>query len=106
MTTEIQWLTTAPNPRVVCHTADAGQRGWRLHAVIGSGKDPLYTFEYKTSLCGLAPARGWGVDMFIDKPCERCYRKALYLRLEIDPAVTHEWNLMQTYESTKVSVTR
>ena len=58
-----------PNPRVVSHTADAGQRGWRRHVLL----EPLS--EYQTALCGLVPSHGWGYDMFIDKPCERCLKK-------------------------------
>jgi hypothetical protein len=72
----IQWLTTMPNPRVVSHTADDGQRGWRTHAVEAEGTDSLASLRHKAALCGLRPAHGWGLDLFIERKCTRCLRKA------------------------------
>lgn len=45
----IHWLTTSPNPKSSARGCDAGQRGWRLHAVEAAeenllpfvGVDPL-----------------------------------------------------------------
>lgn len=71
---DVQWLTTSPNPRVVCHTEDDGQRGWRVHALILSDKG-VKSATRIASLCGLRPAHGWGMDLFVARPCERCVAK-------------------------------
>lgn len=75
-----EWLTTMPNPTVIGYGPDQGQRGWRLHYV------ETGTFVYERingekidkspALCGLTPAHGWGLDMFIIDRCKRC-EKAL-----------------------------
>lgn len=67
------WLTTAPNPSARSTGFDAGQRGWRLHYVReatpeGSFKD----VRFRSALCGLQPAHGWGLDLFIEDRCTRC----------------------------------
>lgn len=74
----LQWLTTAPNPASAATGHDAGQRGWRLHAVTA---DPTATFASlgrMRALCGLRPSHGWGLDLFIsdDDRCRRCERAA------------------------------
>lgn len=74
--TTIQWLTTAPNPRSPATGHDAGQRGWKLHAV-ETEEDPA-TFKavrYLPAACGLRPAHGWGLDLFITDRCKHCERK-------------------------------
>lgn len=75
----IQWLTTAPHPNhhkwKTCEV-DAGQRGWRTHAVRADDKETLEVIARRRSLCGLKPSHGWGVDLFIDLKCSRCERIA------------------------------
>lgn len=67
------WATTAPNPRHPGTGYDAGQRGWRLHLVEGGKTDWVMGNRYKApALCGLIPSHGWGLDLFIDTPCQRC----------------------------------
>jgi len=76
----IEWFVTAPNPRTIDQSADAGQRGWSLHAVdIKDGKTTLGEIRRATAACGLTPAHGWTVDLFITvdngaKNCKRCER--------------------------------
>ena len=74
---KIQWLTTMPNPRSPAHTcgADDGQVGWRLHAVEADEASTLGEVGSKSAACGLRPAHGWGIDMFIERKCSRCLRK-------------------------------
>ncbi len=73
----IQWLTTAPNPRSPATGFDAGQRGWRLHAVRERPGDSLTkAFLGRAALCGLVPRHGWGLDMFIEDRCKNCVRVA------------------------------
>jgi hypothetical protein len=69
-----QWLTTAPNPQVHSRTADDGQRGWRTHAVEAEDSETLATISRRPALCGLRPAHGWGIDLFIEVKCTRCVR--------------------------------
>lgn len=73
---KIQWLTTKPSGRAHTHGADAGQTGWRLHAVEADDKDSIISCYYKAALCGLRPRHGWSLDLFIDEPCKRCLKKA------------------------------
>lgn len=68
----IQWLTTAPNPRSPATGYDAGQRGWRVHAVIAHGTQTFESIKHVSALCGLTPAHGWGADLFFERKCARC----------------------------------
>lgn len=68
-----QWLTTVPNPRVRGFGADAGQRGWKLHAVLCAVGWKL-PGRYENAVCGMRPGHGWGLDLFIDNECKRCAR--------------------------------
>jgi hypothetical protein len=68
----IQWLTTAPNPRSPATGYDAGQRGWRVHAVRAYRTQTFDAIKFYPALCGLEPAHGWGVDLYIDRKCARC----------------------------------
>lgn len=70
----IHWLTTAPNPRSSGTGFDAGQRGWRLHAVEALKSAKLGDIKYRAALCGTRGSHGWGMDMFIDDRCKRCAR--------------------------------
>lgn len=74
----IHWLTTAPNPRSPATGYDAGQRGWRLHAVEAPEKASFADTRAVRALCGLLPRHGWGLDLFIgdDARCQRCSTKA------------------------------
>ena len=70
-----QWLTTAPNPRShVTGHPDAGQRGWRTHAVRAEDTDTLGAIRYRRAACGLLPSHGWCADLFIEQKCARCER--------------------------------
>lgn len=74
----IHWLTTLPNPRRGYrphrHGADQGQIGWRLHAVRVEGEvSTMKEIRFTRALCGLQPVHGWGVDLFIDEECSRCW---------------------------------
>lgn len=70
----IQWLTTMPNPRVRGYGADDGQRGWRTHAVEAEDAEKAGDIRQRPALCGLVPAHGWGIDLFIEYRCKRCAR--------------------------------
>lgn len=60
----IEWLfSTEPNPRTSGMNA-AG--GWKLHVVDTEG----------VAACGMRPAHGWGIDLFITDKCTRC-KKAI-----------------------------
>lgn len=96
MSPDLQWLTTSPNPRVRATGYDAGQRGLRLHAIEATETTPLSSVRYKQALCGLRPGHGWGMDLFIDRPCRRCVRIALAGGAEVPEALLHEYQL---YES-------
>ena len=69
---KIQWLSTAPNPRSPATGGDAGQRGWRLHAVNADDDDTFLGIGPRKAMCGLRPAYGWSLDMFIEDKCGRC----------------------------------
>jgi hypothetical protein len=71
----IQWLTTAPNPRSAATGFDAGQRGWKLHAVNAAADENFAGLKYRAALCGLRPRHGWGLDMFVEDKCKRCLEK-------------------------------
>lgn len=71
----ITWLTTSPNPRSPATGYDAGQRGWRLHAIpVDSEEQNFKEIRFNQALCGLSAAHGWNLDMFIDTPCARCLK--------------------------------
>jgi hypothetical protein len=70
----VQWLTTAPNPRSSTKGFDAGQRGWRMHAVRADDQETLDSVSGRPALCGLVPSHGWSVDLFIDQKCKRCVK--------------------------------
>jgi hypothetical protein len=72
----MQWLTTAPEPgrAARAHSADCGQRGWRLHAVAAGDKETLGDIRTRRAACGLLPSHGWGMDLFINQRCVRCER--------------------------------
>lgn len=66
------WLTTAPSPRSPDTGHDAGQRGWRMHAVPAAESETLSGVGGRRAACGLRPRHGWGADLFIERKCERC----------------------------------
>lgn len=71
-TEDTQWLTTAQNPRAPQYGADQGQRGWRIHAVKATKSETLSACAARSAACGLLPAHGWDMDLFVDRPCARC----------------------------------
>lgn len=71
----IQWLTTYPSGRAHTHGADDGQTGWRTHAVEVSD-DAKLPLKGVRALCGLLPRHGWGLDLFIERKCVYCAKKA------------------------------
>lgn len=75
----MQWLTTAPNPRTPATGHDAGQRGWKLHAVF-SDSESFKDIRFNRAACGLQPGHGWSLDMFIEDKCQRCAAKLLRLK--------------------------
>ena len=83
----IHWLTTAPNPKYLhkTHSADDGQRGWRLHAVDAAEKETFADIGRRAALCGLTPGTGWGVDLFIERRCANCERAAARKGMAIPP---------------------
>lgn len=68
----IHWVTTEANPRTPATGHDAGQRGWRLHAVEADDKATTKDIRFKVAMCGLRARYGWGLDMFIEQKCSRC----------------------------------
>lgn len=82
---EYIWLTTAPNPRSSMKGYDAGQRGWRLHAVKGELGESFAEVSNRRSLCGMAPAYGWSLDLFIDTYCQTCERIAAAQGIVLPP---------------------
>jgi ubiquinone biosynthesis protein COQ9 len=69
----MHWLTTAPNPRTSATGVDAGQRGWRLHA-IKTENENFSEIRFVRAACGLLPSHGWSLDIFIEDKCTRCAR--------------------------------
>ena len=69
-----QWLTTAPSPYRKVHAlnVDAGRVGWKLHAVKASPDQSFDEIKYEPALCGMRPAHGYDLDMFIVDRCKRC----------------------------------
>lgn len=70
----VKWLTTAPNPRRPATGFDAGQTGWKLHAII-TEEDEFLKIKYKQAVCGLRAKFGWSLDMFIEDKCTKCQNK-------------------------------
>lgn len=68
------WFTTSPNPRSAHTGYDAGQRGWRRHAVLLEEGTTSSELRLMSSLCGLWARHGWGVDLFIEDECFHCQR--------------------------------
>lgn len=87
----IQFVTTEANPRNRATGFDAGQTGWKLHAVYALPLDSFASLKGKTSLCGLTPRHGWGMDLFIEDPCLRCVAKAMSLGLDIPREIAHKY---------------
>lgn len=77
-----EWLTTSPNPRVTSGSADAGQRGWRCHAVKATSETKLQDIAREHAACGLLPAHGWDVDLFITRYCARCVAAIAKIRAQ------------------------
>lgn len=78
----IEWVTTAPNPRSPDRGWDQGQRGWRLHAIEATADEKFSDVGKRRSLCGLRPSHGWDLDLFVDKHCRRCELKLAKLQTQ------------------------
>lgn len=74
------WVTTAPNPATPATGFDAGQKGWRLHAVPGFESETFEQISGRRSACGVLPSHGWSLDLFIEEKCARCVRRLLRLK--------------------------
>jgi len=71
-----QWLTTQPNPNSSATGVNAGQRGWKTHAVISEPSENfIKDIKRRQAICGLRPRHGWGLDLFIEDKCERCLKR-------------------------------
>lgn len=70
--TTFAWVTTSPNPRHPGTGYDAGQKGWRLHAVPMKEGETHAEYKRRPALCGTWPRHGWGLDLFIEDECARC----------------------------------
>ncbi len=70
-----QWVTTNPNPRSPATGHDAGQRGWKLHAVEAEESDTSAAIKYRKAACGMRAKYGWRLDMFIEDKCVKCVSK-------------------------------
>lgn len=86
----MQWLTTAPNPRSPATGFDAGQRGWKLHAV-ETDSDSFEEIRRVSAICGLRPAHGWSLDLFIEDKCQRCARALAKRQREPAPSPRRHW---------------
>jgi hypothetical protein len=86
------WCTTAVNPRASFGGFDAGTTGWKMHGIYGEEKQTFASLGRATSLCGLRPRHGWGMDLFIEDPCLRCVAKAMSLGLEIPREIEHKYH--------------
>lgn len=64
-----QWLTTAPSPAA---KPGSDPRGWRTHAVDANDEMSFEELNRQRAVCGLAPAHGWDIDLYIDRKCARC----------------------------------
>jgi hypothetical protein len=75
----IIWLHTSPKK-------DSHQPvGWRTHAIPVKGPETLIgSLQNTPALCGLVPAHGWCLDLFIEEKCKRCeqQRKSYYANEE------------------------
>ena len=99
------WMTTGPNPRRD-YGPDQGQMGWRLHAVIVTKEQlnaKLNDIRHARSMCGIHPAHGWNMDLFIDEPCKRCTAKLA----KINPAaVAHYMKHIEVVKAATSSTRR
>ena len=86
MNKRVLWFVTAPDPRHPGTGYDAGQRGWRLHAVdreqlaieakrIDGDRYQKGRRPKTRAMCGTRPAHGWGHDLYIEEMCTRCLGK-------------------------------
>jgi hypothetical protein len=72
---DVQWITTSPNPYKVQMGYDCGQMGWRLHAVVATPQMKFSELGRQRSVCGIRPRWGWNLDLFIERKCARCAKK-------------------------------
>lgn len=72
--TMIHWVTTSPNPRSRATGYNAGQKGWKLHAIEAPTNAKFSEIKFKQALCGKRAKYGWGLDMFIEDKCQKCLK--------------------------------
>lgn len=70
----MEWLTTRPSGRAHTVECDEGRTGWRLHAVDVARGAKFEDIRNVRSVCGLKPAHGWDMDLFVETPCKKCER--------------------------------
>lgn len=81
--TGFQWLNTQVDPRKPATGFDAGRTSWKFHAVMADPKESFQQLEerYAMSICGILPAHGWTLDLFMDEDdavagkCLSCLKK-------------------------------
>ena len=73
-TPEYQWLTTQSHPRLIHSGAPSSISGWKTHAVKSTPAETFTDMRWRRAACGLLPAHGWGMDLFIEQRCKRCDR--------------------------------
>lgn len=78
----VHWFTTNPSGKAHTHSADDGQTGWKLHAIVADDVLTLDDIKHHRALCGLAARHGWGLDLFIDAKCKRCTERESRLMQE------------------------
>jgi hypothetical protein len=82
----IVWLNTAPDPRRPATGFDAGRSSWKYHAVRGDEKMKISALRWERTLCGVLPAHGYDLDLFIpllpEYQCRKCLRAYAKLTAE------------------------
>lgn len=80
---KLHWVTTSPNPRSRATGYDAGQRGWKLHAIWAKEAAKFSDIRWEAALCGVRGKHGWSLDLFIEDRCLRCAEAIKRARLKL-----------------------
>lgn len=97
------WMTTGANPKRD-YGPDQGQMGWRLHAVVVTKEQlagKLHDIRHARAMCGIQPAHGWGMDLFIDEPCKRCTAKLAKVNPEAVEHYVRHIELVKAFTSAR-----
>jgi hypothetical protein len=72
----IEWLTIATNRSRVKRGFDGGRSSWKLHAVrLEDDQQKFSDIPNGTeTVCGIRPAWGFDLNVFITDSCKRCER--------------------------------